>query len=137
MIHDSNNREFAVLGIGSSAGGPAILERVLARRERARDRAIPTSSIKVMMKSIARAYGPKTAGVLLTDMFNDRVNETKAIIDSSDVTINAQDEASSLVYGMPKAAGDTGVVDLVASIVDMRARIVDAVEMVVLRVIGD
>jgi two-component system chemotaxis response regulator CheB len=85
------------------------------------------------MKSIARAYRPKTAGVLLTDMLSDRVSGTKAIIDNSGVTINAQDEASSLAYGMPKAAADNEVVDLVANIVDMQARIADAIEIVVAR----
>jgi two-component system chemotaxis response regulator CheB len=85
-----------------------------------------------MMKSIARAYGPKTAGVLLTGMLSDRVNGMKAIKDRRGVTI-AQDEASSLVFGMPKAALDAGVVDLVRNVVDMPARIASAVEMVVAR----
>jgi two-component system chemotaxis response regulator CheB len=56
----------------------------------------------------------------------------RAIKDRGGVTI-AQDEASSLVYGMPKAALDAGVVDFVANVVDMPARIASAVEMVVTR----
>jgi two-component system chemotaxis response regulator CheB len=199
MIQDSNERAFAIVGIGSSAGGPATLERLFARLandlpaafllsqhmpmgftrslaerlssvskwpakeahhgcvakaaevliapggynmeisrrgivrlERAPDIVIPTPSINVMMKSIARAYGPKSVGVLLTGMLSDGVNGMKAIKDRGGVTI-AQDEASSLVYGMPKAAVDAGVVDLVANIVDMPARIANAVETVVAR----
>jgi two-component system chemotaxis response regulator CheB len=133
MIQDSNQHKFAIVGIGSSAGGPAALERLFAglasdlpaafllsqhmpkgftrplaerlssiskwlvieayqdcrakagealvapggynmdisrgrivRLEKASDGTIPTPSINVMMKSIARAYEPKTVGVLLT-----------------------------------------------------------------------
>jgi chemotaxis response regulator CheB len=56
----------------------------------------------------------------------------KAIIDSTGVAI-AQDEASSLVYEMPKATGHTGAVDLIANVADMRAGIANAAEMIVAR----
>ena len=85
-----------------------------------------------MMKSIARAYGPRSVGVLLTGMLHDGVEGLRAIKESGGVT-TAQDETSSLVYGMPKATLEAGVVDIVAGILDIPARIADAVEIVLAR----
>lgn len=85
-----------------------------------------------MMKSIARAYGPRSVGVLLTWMLHDGVEGLRAIKESGGVTI-AQDETSSLVYRMPKATLEAGVVDIVADILDIPARIADAVEIVLAR----
>jgi two-component system chemotaxis response regulator CheB len=65
-------------------------------------------------------------------MLHDGVEGMKAIKDRGGVTI-AQDEESSLIYGMPKAALDAGVVDIVANTLDMPARIASAVEMVLTR----
>jgi two-component system chemotaxis response regulator CheB len=109
-----------------------ILRGGLVRVERVPDDATPTPSINVMMKSIARAYGAKSVGVLLTGMLHDGVEGMKAIKESGGVTI-APDEASSLVYGMPQAALDAGVVDIVANVLDIPARVADAVEMVLTR----
>jgi two-component system chemotaxis response regulator CheB len=109
-----------------------ILRGGIVRVEKAPDDTTPTPSINVMMKSIARAYGPRSVGVLLTGMLQDGVEGLRAIKESGGVTI-AQDETSSLVYGMPKAAVEAGVVDLVAHILDIPASIADAVEMVLTR----
>jgi two-component system chemotaxis response regulator CheB len=109
-----------------------ILRGGMVRVEKAPGGATPTPSIDVMMKSIARVYGPRSIGVLLTGMLHDGVEGLRAIKESGGVTI-AQDEASSLVYGMPKAAVEAGVVDIVADILDIPARIADAVEIVLAR----
>jgi two-component system chemotaxis response regulator CheB len=109
-----------------------ILRGGAVRVEKAPDGATPTPSINVMMKSIARAYGPRSVGVLLTGMLQDGVEGLRAIKESGGITI-AQDEASSLVYGMPKAAVEAGVVDVVADISDISTRIADAVEMILAR----
>jgi two-component system chemotaxis response regulator CheB len=86
----------------------------------------PSPSIDAMMKSAAVAYGPRCVGVLLTGMLTDGVLGMKAIKDHGGVTI-AQDESSSLVFGMNKAAIDSGAVDIVAHISIMPSRIVNAV----------
>jgi two-component system chemotaxis response regulator CheB len=86
----------------------------------------PSPSIDTMMKSVADAYGPRSVGVLLTGMLTDGVLGMKAIKHHGGVTI-AQDESSSLVFGMNKAAIDSGVVDVVAHISIMATRIVNAV----------
>ena len=69
-------------------------------------------SATVLFKSAARFYGPEAAGVLLTGMGEDGAAGLKAIHDAGGITL-AQDEASSVVYGMPRAAAELGAVDLV------------------------
>jgi len=85
----------------------------------------PAPSIDVMMRTAAEAYGSRTIGVLLTGMLKDGVNGMKAIKEKGGVTI-VQDENSSVVYGMPKAALDAGVADVVADIFQIPNLIVNA-----------
>jgi two-component system chemotaxis response regulator CheB len=60
-------------------------------------------SISVTFKSLAQHYGSKSAGVLLTGMGRDGVDGMLAIAQAGGSTI-AQDEESSIVFGMPKEA---------------------------------
>jgi two-component system chemotaxis response regulator CheB len=85
----------------------------------------PSPSIDVMMKSVADAYGPRTVGVLLTGMLTDGVVGLKTIKQHGGITI-VQDEASSVVYGMPKAALEAGVADFSVNISDVSNQIVSA-----------
>jgi two-component system chemotaxis response regulator CheB len=85
----------------------------------------PSPSINMMMKSVAHVYGPRCVGVLMTGMLTDGVLGMKAIKRAGGVTI-AQDESSSLVFGMNKAAIEAGAVDIVAHISIMADRILDA-----------
>jgi two-component system chemotaxis response regulator CheB len=62
--------------------------------------------------SVAEAYGPKALGVVLTGMGRDGAKGLKAMKGKLAVTL-AQDEASSVVYGMPRAAFAAGCVDKV------------------------
>jgi two-component system chemotaxis response regulator CheB len=68
-------------------------------------------SASVLLQSVAQTYGGEAIGVLLTGMGEDGALGMKAIRDCGGMTI-AQDEATSIVYGMPKAAFDLGAVDL-------------------------
>jgi two-component system chemotaxis response regulator CheB len=86
---------------------------------------IPAPSIDTMMKSIAGAYGSRTIGVLLTGMLTDGVLGMKAIKEQGGITI-VQDEASSVVYGMPKAALEAGAADHVVNISDIPNQIINA-----------
>ena len=72
-------------------------------------------SINAMMLSAAEVYGDKMVGVLLTGMGKDGVNGMKTIHQSGGKTI-AQNKESSVIYGMPKAAYEAGVVDTVLDI---------------------
>jgi len=87
----------------------------------------PSPSIDIMMKSVADAYGPRCLGILMTGMLTDGVVGMKAIKDAGGVTI-AQDESSSLVFGMNKAAIEAGAVDVVAHVSIMADRILDALQ---------
>ena len=60
-------------------------------------------SIDLALASLARCYGASTLGVLLTGMGADGAQGMLAITRAGGITI-AQDEESSIVFGMPKQA---------------------------------
>lgn len=66
-------------------------------------------SVTVTMKSLAHYYGSAVVGVLLTGMGNDGAEGMKAVSDAGGLTI-AQDEESSVVFGMPGQAVKLGAV---------------------------
>lgn len=66
-------------------------------------------SIDVAFSSLARRHGAGAAGVLLTGMGQDGAQGLLDIAHAGGLTI-AQDEASSVVYGMPKRALELGAV---------------------------
>ena len=64
-------------------------------------------SATVMFQSVAKFYGRKSLGILLTGMGRDGATGMKAIAEIGGMTI-AQDEKSCIVFGMPKAAIEIG-----------------------------
>src|SRR5262249_42717305 len=66
-------------------------------------------SVDVMFQSVAKAMGPAAAGALLTGMGRDGALGLKAMRDAGAFTIG-QDEATSTIYGMPRAAVEAGAV---------------------------
>ena len=85
-----------------------------------------TPSGDLLLESLARALQSRVAGVVLTGMGDDGARGLSAIRRVGGRTL-AQDEATSVVYGMPKAAVDAGVVDYVASLATIPALIIDLV----------
>jgi len=64
-------------------------------------------SVDVLFESVAREYGPAAAAVLLTGMGRDGAAGLLDIRRAGGFTI-AQDEATSVVYGMPREAAMIG-----------------------------
>lgn len=69
-------------------------------------------SIDVAMKSIVRPSGARLAGVILSGMGCDGAEGISHIKQVGGITI-AQDQKTSVIYGMPKAAVETGKIDFV------------------------
>ncbi|WP_449240781.1 chemotaxis-specific protein-glutamate methyltransferase CheB [Desulfoscipio gibsoniae] len=67
-------------------------------------------SVDVVMNSAADVVGGRTLGVLLTGMGRDGARGMLSIRQRGGRTI-AQDESTSVVYGMPKAAADLGAAE--------------------------
>jgi two-component system chemotaxis response regulator CheB len=79
-------------------------------------------SVDVLFQSAARVLGPHGVGVILTGMGKDGAQGMLAMRHAGAHTI-AQDEASCVVYGMPKAAVELGAAMEVAPLPDIAARI--------------
>ncbi|MBT9172593.1 MAG: Chemotaxis response regulator protein-glutamate methylesterase [Syntrophomonadaceae bacterium] len=69
-------------------------------------------SATVMMRTVAEVYKSHALGVILTGMGKDGKEGIAAIKRQGGVTL-AQDEATSVIFSMPKAAIQAGVVDRV------------------------
>jgi two-component system chemotaxis response regulator CheB len=75
-------------------------------------------SATVLFRSVAAAYGARAAGILLTGMGDDGAAGLLEMKHSGAFTI-AQDEASSIVFGMPAEAIRLGAADRVLAPRDM------------------
>ena len=69
-------------------------------------------SVDPMFKSIAAVYGPGVLAVMLTGMGSDGKDGARAIVDAGG-TVLAQDEATSVVWGMPGAVAHAGLASAV------------------------
>lgn len=70
-------------------------------------------SVDYLFRSVANVYGPACLGVVLTGMGDDGLLGCK-LLKRKGATIIAQDEASSVVYGMPRQIVENNLADLVA-----------------------
>jgi two-component system, chemotaxis family, protein-glutamate methylesterase/glutaminase len=64
-------------------------------------------SVSYLFRSVARSFGAKAIGILLTGMGRDGAEELKTMRDGGAMTI-AQDKESCIVYGMPMEAVKIG-----------------------------
>jgi two-component system chemotaxis response regulator CheB len=72
-------------------------------------------SVDVLFRSVARAAGKNAVGIIMTGMGDDGAHGMKELHDCGAATY-AQDEASCVVFGMPKEAISLGGVGTVVSL---------------------
>lgn len=80
-------------------------------------------TVNVLMETAGNLMGRRTVGVMLTGMGADGVEGAKVLRDKGGVLI-AQNEASCVVYGMPKAVVDANLANLVLDADDIAQAIV-------------
>ncbi|WP_404343846.1 chemotaxis-specific protein-glutamate methyltransferase CheB [Vreelandella venusta] len=79
-------------------------------------------SCDALLHSVASIYGTDSIGVILTGMGRDGVSGLRAIQLAGGTTL-AQDEASSVIYGMNQEAVNAGVVQQVMGLDELPARL--------------
>lgn len=84
-------------------------------------------SVDVMMSSVVNVYRGRTLGVIMTGMGNDGTRGMREIRRAGGRTL-AQDEASSIVFGMPKCAIEAGVVDRIVPLADIAKEIIGMIK---------
>jgi two-component system chemotaxis response regulator CheB len=80
-------------------------------------------SVDVLFRSIAQFAGANAIGVMLTGMGRDGADAMKAMKDAGSFNI-AQDEASCVVFGMPREAIAVGAVDEILPVTRIAERLV-------------
>lgn len=83
-------------------------------------------SVEVMFKSVAQAAGRNAVGVILTGMGRDGASGLLEMRNSKARTI-AQDEASCVVYGMPKEAVNLGAAESILPLNRIAYKIIEHV----------
>ena len=84
-------------------------------------------SVDVLFRSVAQYAGRNAVGVIMTGMGNDGAAGLKEMHEAGAPTI-AQDEATCVVFGMPREAIKLGAADLVAPLEHIPQKILDLAE---------
>ncbi len=82
-------------------------------------------SVDIMMKSVAKAFRNLAMGIILTGMGSDGAEGMSAIHRHGGLTVG-QDEASCIVYGMPRACAEMGTLTRVVPLLQIPAQILQA-----------
>lgn len=83
-------------------------------------------SVEVLFQSVARQVGVNAVGVILTGMGSDGASGLLAMRNAGATTL-AQDEASCVVYGMPRAAVELGAAQNILPLGRIPAAVLEAV----------
>ncbi len=81
-------------------------------------------AVDVLFRSVAAAYGATALGVIFTGMGTDGMRGAEAMRGAGG-RIFAQNEATCVVYGMPKAVVNAGLADRVLPLHDMARAVAD------------
>ncbi len=84
-------------------------------------------SVDALFRSVARVFGPRTLAVILTGMGEDGLRGCE-VLKECGAPILAQDEASSVVWGMPGAVAKAGLADTVLPLHRIANEIVSRVQ---------
>lgn len=84
-------------------------------------------SVDVLFESLLKQHDRKVVGVILTGMGTDGAQGLLALRKAGARTI-AQDEASSVVYGMPREAARIDAVEMIRSLKDIPRAIIEATQ---------
>ena len=80
-------------------------------------------SVDYLFRSVSSIYGKKAIGVIMTGMGSDGAKGCRQMKQQG-AAIIAQDEATCVVFGMPKGPIDEGIADIVAPLGDIASEIV-------------
>lgn len=83
-------------------------------------------AVDYLFRSLAEGFGDRAWGVILTGMGDDGMLGCRAMKQRGSAIL-AQDEASCVVYGMPRAVAEAGLADFVAPLDGLADRLKDAV----------
>ena len=81
-------------------------------------------SADVLFESVGETYGNRAMAVIMTGMGRDGAQKISLIYKAGGITLG-QDEASSVVYGMPRVAYENGFITKQVALNDMAATICD------------
>ena len=84
-------------------------------------------TVNVLMETAGNVMGRRTLGVMLTGMGSDGVDGARVLREKGGLLI-AQNEASCVVYGMPKAVVDANLANLVLDADDIASAIIATVK---------
>ena len=83
-------------------------------------------AVDPMFRSLAKVFGPRMLGVILTGMGQDGKEGSRAVVDAGG-SIIAQDEPTSVVWGMPGAVATAGLCSAILPIELIAPRILKLV----------
>jgi len=83
--------------------------------------------VDYLFRSVALQFPGMSAAIILTGMGSDGAHGVKLLKKSGSFTI-AQDQASSVVFGMPREAIATGCIDEVIALPKIAAQLMRVVE---------
>lgn len=81
-------------------------------------------AVDPMLRSVVKVYGPRVFTVILTGMGNDGARGSEQVV-AAGGTVIAQDEKSSVVWGMPGAVASAGLCSAVLPIDDLAGYVVN------------
>ncbi|MDP1975542.1 MAG: CheB methylesterase domain-containing protein, partial [Alphaproteobacteria bacterium] len=79
-------------------------------------------SVDPMLRSLSQIYGPHVLMIMLTGMGSDGLKGSTLVVENGG-TVLAQDEASSVVWGMPGAVTHAGLCSAVIPLTEIPSKI--------------